>query len=553
MQMIFDFAILTPNEFLFSNSVISRSPRPLWAAVEATKFAVATMPHKGAGLQLLPILVVKFHKAILQTFQGERPMKSKYLYKLLFCFVISAVMLLAFNACELVDPTNVTNPEITDEALRENSTGGTASLITGLRREFSDAMRSAHIIDVVSDNYFNTASFISNNLDRPPSVTPLDLTLPTVYNAQQELHALAGFGLKTIIPSDKLATNDQIAEVRFYKGMALVLLAENFSAFPIQDLGPVVPSRQAAGFAVEEFKAAFGLTSNANMRINCKLALTRAYRLAGDKANAATEAQAALALPNAANYVFYAQYDAAQLTNTPVGRIVSLADLQPLPRLDFLDPKYTVNNTPIPSLKAEEAHLIIAEVALVNNDLAGARTAMGNAVTVARGRPVTTFNDRDNRLNRPNNSAWTVKASPNAPAVAGLIQKRGGGTAGTQVQVYAVSGTSITVADVNALATATEHYRTLYLLRQEIFFLEARRMSDLGIRLPVSDRQIQTNNNVAASSVGISVIVPSYIPAGATELDRFTVDTAAGVVTIAHDMNQLIADNIQQVSPFLAR
>jgi hypothetical protein len=320
-------------------------------------------------------------------------------------------------------------------------------------------------------------------------------------------------------------------------------------------LGPTVTSRQAAALAVEDLKVAFGLTSNANMRINSKLALARAYRLAGDKANAAAEAQAALALPNAANYVFYAQYDAAQLTNTPVGRIVSLADLQPLPRLDFLDPKYIANNTPIPSLKAEEAHLILAEVALVNGDLLGARTAMGNAVTVALGRPVANFNDRDNRLNRPNDPALTVKAGPNAPAVAGLIQKRGGGTAGTQVKLYAISGTSLTVAAINALdpANATEHYRVLYLLRQEIFFLEARRMIDLGIRLPVTDRQIQTNQNVAAAAVGKSVIVPSYIPAGGTELDRFTVDATAGVVTIAHDMNQLIAENIQQVSPFLAQ
>ncbi|MGH7451133.1 MAG: hypothetical protein ACRENG_07305 [bacterium] len=482
-------------------------------------------------------------------------MKSKYLYKLLSGLAIAAAMMLAFSACELVDPTNVTNPQITDDALRENATGGTASLITGLRREFSDAMRQVHIIDVVSDNYFNTASFISNNLDRPSSVTPLDLTLPGVYHAQLELVALADFGLNTIIPNDKQATNNQSAEARFYKGMSLVLLAENFSAFPIQELGPPVTSRQAATLAVDEFKTAFGLTSDANMKINCKLALARAYRLAGDKANAAAEAQAALALPNAANYVFNAQYDAAQLSNTPVGRVVSVADLQPLPRLDFLDPKYTVNNTPIPSLKAEEAHLIIAEVALVNGDLAGGRTAMANAVTLALSRPVTNFNDRDNRLNRPNDPNWTVKASPTAPAIPGLIQKRGGGTAGTQVKLYAISGTSLTVAAINALATAnaTEHYRILYLLRQEIFFLEARRMSDLGIRLPVSDRQIQTNQNVAAAAVGRSVIVPSYIPAGGTELDRFTVDATAGVVTIAHDMNQLIADNIQQISPFLAQ
>jgi len=482
-------------------------------------------------------------------------MKSKRLNRFWFGLPVLVLLAFSFSACDLVDPTEVTNPQITDEALRENATGGTAAMVTGLRRQFSVAIQSSHIIDVVSDNYFNTASFISNNLDRPSTVTTLDLTLPAIYHSYLTLNAIADFGLGTIIPGDRLATNEQKAETRFYKGMAIVLLAENFTAFPLQELGPKVTSREGAALAVEEFKTAFGLTANANMRVNCKLALARAYRLLGDKANAQIEAQAALALPGGANYVFNANYDAASVTNLPVSRVTTAADLQPLPRLDFLDPKYTTTATPIPCLKAEEAHLILAEVALVNNDLAGARTALGNAVTLARSRAVTNFNDRDNRVNRPNDANLKVKASAAAPAIAALIQKRGTATsaAGTAVRVYAISGTSVVVADVNALTTATELYRMLYLLRQEIFFLEGRRMSDLGLRLPVSDRQVQTNTNFAAGGTGTLVIVLGYIPAGGVELDQYTVDVAAGVVTITHDMNQLIANNIQSVSPFLAR
>lgn len=480
-------------------------------------------------------------------------MKAKNLFRILPHLLMTALLIFTFSACELVDPTEVTNPQITDDALRENATGGTAALVTGLRRQFSVAMNSSHIIDVASDNYFNTASFISNNLDRPSSVTPNDLTLPGVYHSYLQLNALVDFGLNTIIPNDQQATNDQKGETYFYKGMALVILAENFSSFPVVELGPLVTSKEAAAQAVEAFKTAFATTTNANMKINCKLGLARAYRLVGDKANADAEAKAALALPNAANYVFFAQYDAAQLTNTPFGRITSLTDLQPLPRLDFLDPKYTTNATSIPALKSEEAHLIIAEVALVNNDLAAARTSMVSAVTVARARAtVTTYRDPDPRTSRPNDAALKVKAGPNAPALSGLIQKRGG-TGGTLVTVYPVSGTSVTAADINALTTANALYKMLYLLRQEIFFLEGRRMSDLGVRLPVSIRQIQTNTNVADGGPGTVTVVPAYIPSGGNDLDRFTVDTATATVTIATDMNQFIADNINSVSPFLAR
>ncbi len=475
-------------------------------------------------------------------------MKSKLSIKALLYF---AAIMLAFTACELADPTNVTNPQITDEALRANATGGTTALITGLRRAYSDASRQAHILDVTSDNYFNTASFISNSLDRPFTVTTLDLTLPTVYNAMQILNALADFGLTTIIPRDNLTTDDQRADAHFYRGMALIFLSENFSAFPIQENGSPTASKDAARLAVDEFNTAFDLASLAETRVNCKLALARAYRLTGDRANASLEAQAALALPGGADHVFFAEYDAsgAALNNTPQSRVVATNDLQPLPRLDFLDPKYTTLNTPIPGLKAEEAHLILAEVALVNGDLAGGRAALASAVTLARSRPVTTFRDRDPRSNRPNDPNLAVKASASAPAVSGLIQQR----SSALVNVYPVSATSINVADVEALVTATEHYRMLYLLRQEIFFLEGRRMSDLGIRLPVTDRQIQTNTNVVAGNAGTVVTVPSYIPAGGSELDQFTTDAAAGVVTILHDMNQLIAENIQQVSPFLAQ
>jgi hypothetical protein len=176
---------------------------------------------------------------------------------------------------------------------------------------------------------------------------------------------------------------------------------------------------------------------------------------------------------------------------------------------------------------------------------------MVNAVTVARGRAtVTTFRDADPRTNRPNDAALKVKAGPNAPALPGLIQKRGG-SGGTAVTVYPVSGTSVTAENINALTTANELYKMLYLLRQEIFFLEGRRMSDLGIRLPVSIRQIQTNSNVPDGSPGTVTVVPAYIPNAGNDLDRFTIDAAAGEVTIATDMNQLIADNINSVSPFL--
>jgi hypothetical protein len=465
-------------------------------------------------------------------------------------FITALFMLsMLWTSCDLVDASKVTNPQITQENLDENASGGTTALVTGIRRRFATAMANQTLVgDLVSDNMTNMASFYDNQLDRPWTITPKTFTYDACYENFLRTNALCDFGFNTIIPNDALVTANQIAEIHFYKGLSLLLLAENYHDFPIVDKGPTVTAAQATQIAITEFTA--GLTSTVPaMPINCRLGLARAYRLAGDKVNALAQANAALALTGGTTYVFYAQFD---ITNGPTSvayaALTSRAsnDIQPLPRLDFLDPKYNANTVNAPVLKAEEAYLIRAEVALSNGDFVTARAEMTNAVTLARSRATVSYIDRDTRSGRPNYDTLTVRSDATYPAVAGLIKRRSGST----VTVYQISGTSQTAATITALAALTpaatlrfEHIRTLYLLRQEIFFAEGRRMSDLGIRLPVTQRQLDGNPN---AGTGSNVVVPSFIPIN-NEMDVFS--TAAPVVTILWDMNKLIATNIATVGP----
>jgi hypothetical protein len=134
---------------------------------------------------------------------------------------------------------------------------------------------------------------------------------------------------------------------------------------------------------------------------------------------------------------------------------------------------------------------------------------------------------------------------------ASLVRRRGSGS--PQFALPIISGTSLTPADIDALPSdRTALVRTLYLLRQEIFFLESRRMSDLGIRFPVPERQTQTNPNMPLGSPGTLVSVPEWIPAGNAALNTYTVTTSGGftIVTIQTDMNDVIARNISRISPF---
>ncbi len=445
--------------------------------------------------------------------------------------------------CALIDPIDVENPQTTREDVRGARDTATPFL-AGVQRRFSNAMEQlAYFTDVVSDNYDNVQTFISPEADKPTLITPRDLTLnggAGPYFEPQELRALAEFAISAVVPSDASATPQQKAEFFFYAGMAYLLLAENFGAVPIKPDGPPVDWKNLPATAISFFDQGLATSTAGDLNTRFHLAKARAFRLAGNAAQASAEADLAIA-GGPANFVFTARFDPANDTNTSFSFAVSRAlnDIQPLPRLDFLDPKYTATDAPIPVLKMEEAHLIKAEVALAANDLAGCKTNLINAITLAKGRGTSSFRDNDTRTGRP--GAGTVKASANAPEIPGLILDRKGAT----IQVALVSNTSLADADVNAPTTGVALMRILYLARQEIFFFEGRRMSDLGLRLPMMEREIETNPTIAAGSPGTVTVVPNYIPA-ADDMDKFSV--AGTVVTILHDMNQVIADN--RISPF---
>ncbi len=490
---------------------------------------------------------------------------------------LGGVSLVVIAGCTLINPADVKNPQITQTSLEENSTGGASGLLSGIRRRFAFATAcNSTITELVSDNYDNTTSFVSAELDSPRLISTQDLTLNSLgatpgngggqgsnYLQLQRVHALCVFGINSVIPADAQVTPAQIAEIRWHKGMALLMLSESYSFFPVEEGGKGISASDARKLAVQDFTKALELvgtsTAAANVAIanGCRLALARLYRMEGDKANAAQFARDVLM--RSPSYVNGALCDAAQWPNDFGAYVIFRTDnnYQPNPRLDFLDPKFVNlaipgnNDAPISVLKAEEAHLILAEIALSNNDLTAARQSMAAAATLARSRPSGTYTDRDNRRgNRPALATVNVRADVNSPYIANLVQRRNA----SPVTAYPISFTNQTADSVNALdgKTLADHVYMLYLLRQHIFFGEGRRMTDLGIRLPVMQRQIENNVNMAVGQPGTAVSVPDYIPQG-DEMDRFSpfpVVATTTQVTLLWDMNKVIATNIKRVSPF---
>ncbi len=473
-------------------------------------------------------------------------------------FALLAV--LAAGACDAIDPTRVNNPTTTDDDLAD-AENPLEALVPGLRAQFA-RMVNAYVVAtaVISDDYSIHGTGIVVDMDEPHLVTP-DLVNSTgtsasgVYWNVQELRALGDFVIETIIPSDPDPDPGLVAEAHYYRGMAYLTLGEVFSHAPHEEDGEARPASVALGKAVTDLRkaTAFGPQSQAG--------LARAHRLLGDAPAAETAARDALA--GAPDLLYAPPYDEAFLPNTAVFFLVlrALQEMQPLPRLDFLDPKYTERGSPIAIAKAEEMHLILAEAALADGDLDAARTELANAVNMAGTRGTVGFDDVDERRNadlslRPRSSEIVIRADEDSPYRAGLVVDR----PADDLEVPNVSATSLDADSVAALGSADELWHALWLARQEIMLLEGRRLSDLGIRLPMMRREIDQNPNIAEGGPGTVAIVPDYIP----QTPRYAMDIYSPVemydgtgpdarllateVTMHVDMNRVLARN--DASPF---
>lgn len=231
---------------------------------------------------------------------------------------------------------------------------------------------------------------------------------------------------------------------------------------------------------------------------------------------------------------------------------------QPLPRLDFLDPKYFQTNDPLEQrpiciAKAEEPYLIIAEAYLSDNKIEDAKRVMKEIISLVKSRPVQKgINDQlEGRYNGgykkyPNSSEYKVAASKDEELRSGLVLDR---QKPNLISIPYISGTSVTDEMIDNCSTQDDLLGILYLMRQEIFFGEGRRSSDLGIRLPVCEVEAA---NTASAKEYTNALIPSFIPT-AQDMDAFDMDEVKKTVVIKYNMNKIIVKNkeSQYVVPFI--
>jgi hypothetical protein len=202
--------------------------------------------------------------------------------------------------------------------------------------------------------------------------------------------------------------------------------------------------------------------------------------------------------------------------------------------------------------------LIKAEVEFSRGNYGGGREFLAQAVETAQARPRVNFSDDDARLNedlseRPHDASIQIRADPASAYRSGLVLSRPG-----TVNTPTVTWTSLDADSIRSLDATTQTddiLHAFYLSRQEMLFLEGRRMTDLGIRLPMNLNEIETNDNISEGDLGTVVVVPAYLP-DQDAMDLFTPASPYdedGVltttqVTINIDVNRILVQ--QRVSPF---
>lgn len=454
---------------------------------------------------------------------------------------------------EVVDFLDVTNPNLLEEDLigQDNST---VLVIEGIKRQVAFLLNETITIsEIASDNYDNTQTFFNQQLDNL-SLDIRDGDFNALLVDIGRLREQALFGLNQIGPADANFTEEQRAELLFYEGLSYLIAGDYFLATPIETGGELITSQGNYETAAERFRE----SANINSTFINQLGLAKAYYRLGNKNNAIQAAQAAIDIDS--DGLLLIQFDEASPfgpSNTIEDALFergSFDDLQPLPSLDFLDPKFRFltadEDQPVPLFKAEEAYLILAEANLADSNLDVAKANMNDLIDLVESRTSEPFNDAiEGRAgSRPDTTDIRVRYEGQEEFRSGLILDRQNGN----ITVPSISGTSITKEDVEMLSDPLEALEMLYLMRQEIFIAEGVRIVDLGVRYLIPENEILLNSNISEGDFGTVPMIPDFINSIRTELDTFTYDTIARTVEIKHNLNRILVDNrtSEQVLPF---
>ena len=469
----------------------------------------------------------------------------------IYILVIGILLGCTDDLKDATDFTSVENPNLSAESV-VGQPNSSKIWLAGLEREMALTLNEILILaELGSDNYVNTQTFFNQFLDNL-EIRPDD---PDMLNTQfriARLRVSAQFGLEQVGPNDTEYTTDTEAEFNFFEGMSYLYAGMYFSALPQEELGVPISVVDNLNSAIVSFETAIAL----NPKAEYYLALARANYYLGNQIDAVAAAETSLSIDS--NLLRSARYDQKEEVFNDFESALyergTFDDLQPLPTLDFLDPKYSFLTQDIdPSvhyLKAEEAHLILAEANLAIGNIGGAQTNMTNLLNLISTREVRIIDDSVEQRPDPS-SVFDPRPSYSSIVVngrSGLVLDRQSGN----IRVPSISGTSLTAGDVASMTLGDSALELLYRTRQEVFIAEGLRFADMGVKLVIHINEILQNPNINEGDPGTVPVIPSFIDAVKTELDAINFVPGSNTATTEINLTEILVANkgSNQVLPF---
>lgn len=467
--------------------------------------------------------------------------------------ILSVFACLSLSSCDLLLPGSIVNPNVSDDTFLE-SDNAMQAWVNGANRSFAVAVGNyCMLMEILSDNYFNNYSRSSQVFDIP-RILYTDTDVADLQRYVGMLRETADYGLGPVADADPATTQEDLFNLYYIKAFSFILGGEHFRGLPDTEGGEIKTWQEYLHTALEVLDRTLEYAGTDEEKAFVHTLKARVYYRLGDRENASAEAVVALGLSS--DFVRQVEFDGDNAVNNPIQEAVWGTWFQPLPRLDFLDPKYfqlsATEQRPINIAKAEENYLILAEASLAAMDEAGAKDYMRQLLALVKSRPVQDgINDQlEGRFNGgfkhyPDSPEYKVAASAGEPFREGLVLDR---RKPALISIPYISGTSVTDEMIDNASGIDGILELLYLMRQEIFFAEGRRAADLGIRLPVCE--VEAANNPSAAGY-TDAVIPPFIPLN-QGMDDFTMDEAAKEVTITYNMNRIIVENksSEYVAPF---
>lgn len=389
----------------------------------------------------------------------------RYISRLMALLV--ALPLLA--SCQLLSPGEVKNPNVEENDF-VNAPNAMRTWVNGTNARFAAALsRLSENLEILSDNIYNNSSRSNKTWDKL-EIFYTDGELRSISTCIGEMIEMTSFGLNTIAHKDAATTAAQCFNLSYVRICAFLMASENFIALPASANGQVLQSSELAELALQEVAAAAQYATEPQEKALLSLLEARAHRLLGNLSLAEGAAREATVL--APQLLYQAKFDDLNgITNT-VQSFVAQELFTIHPRLAAQRakcPQVDLYNQPIAFAKSEEAWLILAEVKLKEHVVDNAVDYLHTVIDLAAQRPAS------------------------------------------------VSIVTVSHDDIDAAQTEEQLMALVYRLRQEVFFAEGRRASDLGFRLPISEVEFHQQGNLPQSYT--QPHIPGYIQALTTPLD----------------------------------